>query len=125
MSHDPHHSIPGYSPAQILVSGCRECAAISASRDCGLSHLDSRTFARAWERAAQWNGMGGGLDDVSVAEAPLLSVLWALELKLQPLGWPLGELPVTTPPTVRAQIDKWLGLPPATLGPEDMPEGAQ
>ena len=95
MTHSFHEGGPGYSPAQVLHDGCRECSYRAAHHDRGISSLDRTSFARAWRRAADWNRMGGGLDDVSEAEAPLLSVLWAVQLQLEATGWPIGELPAS------------------------------
>jgi hypothetical protein len=89
--HDYHESLPGYSPDQILHSGCGECAERSADLPLAIRSLDNLSFARAWKRAADWNR--SLLDDVSRAEAPLLSVLWALQCRLEDRGFPIGECP--------------------------------
>ena len=78
--HDYHNGLPGYSADQILHDGCGECEARAASLDHGLAHLDRNNFYRAWARAAEWNR--SGLTDVARAEIPLLSVLWAVQIKL-------------------------------------------
>jgi hypothetical protein len=113
VTHSYHEGYRSYSPAQILNDGCIECSYRASGRDRGIAWLDPDTFARAWHRAADWNRMGGGLDDVSETEAPLLSVLWSVQLKLELLGWPIGELPASP-------IEALL----APLRPKDMPEGA-
>lgn len=91
MTHSYHEGQPGYSPAQILHDGCLECAERSASRDCGIAGLDRQNFDRAWQRAAAWHREG--VYDVSDAERGLLSVLWSVQLQLERIGWPIGELP--------------------------------
>lgn len=91
MTHDYHDRLPGYSPAQILHDGCGECEARSKELARGLLHLDPDNFARAWERAAQWQR--NGCPDLSHAEMPLLSILWAVQVKLEPRGVPVGVLP--------------------------------
>lgn len=91
MSHGPHNV--SYSPTQIFHDGCGECAARVASANRGVSTLDGRTFREAWRRAAAWNQ--SGLPDVCGTEAPLLSVLWAVQVQLErTCGLPPGELPI-------------------------------
>lgn len=91
MSHDYHEQLPGFSPAQVLHDGCRECEHRALRSDHGMASLDTANFARAWSRAAQWNK--SGLADVAVAEIPLLSVLWAVQVQLERIGVPIGTLP--------------------------------
>ena len=91
MTHDYHEGQPGYSPAQILHDGCAECARRGGDVSLGIASLDPDNFVRAWERAAAWNIWG--LDGISEAEAPLLRVLWAIQLQFVSLGVPIGELP--------------------------------
>lgn len=89
--HDYHEGQPGYSPAQILKDGCGECAERGANVHLAIASLDPHNFARAWRRAADWNR--SGMADISEAEAPLLSALWALQLQLERRGFPIGECP--------------------------------
>lgn len=89
--HDHHESQPGYSPAQILSDGCRECAERGANPALAIAHLGRTNFPRAWKRAADWNR--DGLPDISEAEAPLLRVLWAIQIQLENRGFPIGECP--------------------------------
>lgn len=89
--HDYHENLKGYSPAQVLVDGCAECGARGKSRGLGIGGLDQIRFARAWKRAADRNN--GRLDDVSKAEAPMLDALWAVQVKLEERGFPVGEAP--------------------------------
>lgn len=91
MSHSYHEGQPGYSPAQILHDGCGECAERGSHVSLGIASLDARNFARAWRRAADWNR--SGMADISEAEVNLLNVMWALQLQLERIGWPIGELP--------------------------------
>jgi hypothetical protein len=95
MSHDYHDGLLGYSPAQILHDGCAECEQRAASPDHGISHLDRRNFIRAWRRAAKWNT--DGIPDLAQAEVPMFRVLWAVQLKLERLGIPIGALPASLP----------------------------
>lgn len=91
--HDYHEGLPGYSPAQILHDGCRECEDRAASRNHGLASLDKTNFARAWVRAAEWNR--SGLGDVAQVEVPMFDVLWAVQCQLENFGWPVGQLPAS------------------------------
>ena|SRR5258706_5849344 len=91
MSHDPHHTLPGYSPNQILIDGCAECEARSARPDHGLDHLDMTSFAHAWARAAAWNSATPVY--VCPTEAPLLRVLWSVQVQLERRGVPIGHIP--------------------------------
>jgi hypothetical protein len=93
VSHDYHDGLPGFSAAQILHDGCGECEARAASPEHGIGNLDRGNFVRAWHRAAEWNTHG--LPDVAEAEVPMLRVLWAVQLKLENLGVPIGTLPVS------------------------------
>ena len=89
--HDYHDALPGYSPAQILHDGCRECEARGEHSWDAIARLDRHRFLRAWARAAEWNQ--GGLPDISVAESDLLRTLWSLQLQLERLGVPIGTMP--------------------------------
>jgi hypothetical protein len=89
--HTYHEGLPGYSPAQLLHDGCPECVARGQSRGLGIGQLDHRNFARAWQRAADWNR--DGLPDVSMAERPMLDALWAIQIHLERRGVPIGTVP--------------------------------
>jgi len=91
--HDYHEGLPGYSPNQILHDGCAECEARAKSITHGMRYLDNQRFARAWERAAEWNVQDGDVRDISHAEMPLLRILWAVQVQLQRRGVHLGECP--------------------------------
>ena len=115
--HDHHESLPGYSPAQLLHAGCRECDRRAATLDGGLAHLDAVQFARAWHRAALWRQGGGQLPDLDRAEMRMLAALWEVQVKLEPHGWPVGMIPVnwyappqmlTAPPGLAAEIREGL-----------------
>jgi hypothetical protein len=112
-AHAHHEAQPRYSPAQVLHDGCTECCYRASCRDHGIASLDPAAFARAWRRAADWNRMGGGLDDVADAEVPLLSVLWPVQLQLEAVGWPIGELPASPVEalldTLRQQLGPFCG----------------
>lgn len=89
--HSYHEGLPGFSAAQILHDGCGECEARAKEPAGGLGRLDSVNFARAWVRAAEWNR--NFVLDMAVAEIPLLSALWAVQLKLESCGFPIGQVP--------------------------------
>ncbi len=89
--HDYHEGLPGFSEAQILHDGCGECEARAQNRNHGIANLDKHNFARAWHRAAQWNT--DGLRDLAKAEIPMLDVLWAVQVKLENYGVPIGMVP--------------------------------
>ena len=89
--HDYHEILPGFSDAQILHDGCGECESRGKNVSHALGSLDKGRFVLAWERAAEWNTRG--LPDVSLAERDLLSVLWAVQLRLETRGVPIGMCP--------------------------------
>lgn len=93
MTHAPHDIHPGYDPGQVMFDGCAECAERSERTDRGITALDPGRFARAWKRAADWQRGQLAGSRVSDAEAPLLSVLWSVQIQLEQAGWPIGELP--------------------------------
>jgi hypothetical protein len=90
-THDYHEGLPGYSPEQILHTGCAECEFRGRDVSEAIVHLDGRNFARAWKRAAEWNTAGAL--NICEAEVPLLRALWSLQLQLHRLGVPIGEIP--------------------------------
>jgi hypothetical protein len=89
--HDYHEMLPGFSEAQVLHDGCKECETRGADPALGIVSMDGRNFAAAWQRAAQWNT--ASLPDLAQAEIPLFRVLWAIQLKLETRGVPIGEMP--------------------------------
>jgi len=95
MSHVHHESLPGYNPAQLLHDGCPECEQRGAQPAAALGHLDHERFLRAWARAAAWQRDRLPDDEeLSVAEAPMLRSLWAVQVAFERhLGVPLGYLP--------------------------------
>ena len=95
MSHAYHQGQRGYSPAQLLHSGCDECARRSRSVDIAIGHLDPAAFAAAWFRAAAYER--GQLSDVCEAEVPVLRALWAVQCQMERLGVPIGTLPAGVP----------------------------
>lgn len=92
MTHDAHEAMPGYTPWQLLHSGCGECQARSAEYGGGLAHLDRTRFAIAWARAHRWKTEG--LDDLDPAEIPLLETLWLVQDQLAKFGITHGQFPV-------------------------------
>lgn len=91
MSHDFHDGQPGYSPAQILHDGCQECRDRGRYPWQAILRLDPLRFAYAWHRAAQFER--GELADVCATEVPVLRVLWAVQIRLEERGFPIGVLP--------------------------------
>ena len=91
MTHSYHEGLPSFSPEQILHSGCGECEARGKDVSEAIVRLDGRNFARAWKRAADWNTTGA--PDICEAEAPLLRALWSIQLQLERLGIPIGQIP--------------------------------
>lgn len=89
MSHDYHQGQENYSSSQLLHDGCEECRQRSKNLDVAIGHLDS--FHVAWQRAFDFGK--GRLDDVCRTEAPLLRVLWAIQVQLERDGLQLGEYP--------------------------------
>jgi hypothetical protein len=95
MAHDYHQALPGYSDDQILHDGCGECEARGKAVSRAITSLDKGRFALAWKRAADWNLTVGAVF-VSKAERELLETLWAVQLRLEYYGVPIGTLPVAT-----------------------------
>jgi hypothetical protein len=93
MMHSYHQACPGYSPAQILHDGCGECEDRGRNLALAIGSMDKGCFVLAWRRAADWNREIGPVPDVSAAERPLLEALWAIQLRLENYGIPIGELP--------------------------------
>ena len=91
MSHDPHHALPGYTPAQMLVDGCGECTACAGFASCGIGALDSQRFEQAWKRAAAWQR--DEVHDISRNELRMLAALWDIQVQLERRGIPIGEVP--------------------------------
>jgi len=89
--HAYHEALPGYSPDQILHDGCPECAERGSDVSRGIASLDRQNFACAWSRASDWHREG--VFAVSDAESGLLRVLWSVQLQLERIGWPIGDLP--------------------------------
>ena len=93
MTHDFHEAWPtDYDSRQILKDHCAECAERSADLYLAIGHMDVYTFERAWKRAAEWQ-QDEEVGRVSDAERPLLETLWALQIKLEERGVPIGIVP--------------------------------
>jgi len=95
MSHSFHEALRGFDPGQILVDGCAECEHRSSDLHVALSYLDDQRFANAWRRAYDHHASDGrATGRISNAEAPLLTLLWDLQVVLQRFGIPLnGAVP--------------------------------
>jgi hypothetical protein len=91
MSHDNHRAVPGYSPSQVLFDGCRECDHLGLRPALAIGHMDTETFALAWQRAAISGSEG--LADIAEAEVLLLDILHAVQVQLRAYGLSVGELP--------------------------------
>lgn len=111
MSHDYHPGLPGYHPDQILIDGCQECEHRVEVVERALGNLDHKRFAAAWLRAADTfastppSGVKVPLGERSVAEMPLLTALWGVQVHLQRMGLPLGWLPVGMGSLVAGDIE--------------------
>lgn len=94
-THTNHTTLEGYDPERLLQDGCSECEHRGADPLEGLAHLDAQRFAKAWRRAADWQrDRLPGRQPVSVAEAPMLRVLWQIQLLFERFGYAtLGQLP--------------------------------
>lgn len=93
MTHDYHEKLPGYHADQVLHDGCGECEARAKLNSHGIAQLDLDRFRHAWRRAA---GVGRGhipLAERSAAEMPMLDALWAVQVQLERVGIPIGEVP--------------------------------
>lgn len=97
MTHDNHEGLPGYDVHQIWIDGCAECEFRSRYLPGTLLALDSFTFVLAWQRATALNIGDTALADLgpmSAAEAPLLDLLWMMQVVLErQVGLPIGEMP--------------------------------
>ncbi len=93
-THAYHDTLEGYHPSQLLHDGCGECEYRGENLMAALGHLDRTSFLRAWERAAAWNGVGTLTGPISVAEAPMLRALYAVQVQLERFGVAVGTLPV-------------------------------
>lgn len=81
--HAYHEQLPGYHPDQIWHDGCGECEERGATVYRGIGHLDQDNFARAWQRAIDWN-IGDRIDlHIAEAERVLLETLWAVRCQLE------------------------------------------
>jgi hypothetical protein len=78
--HAYHEQLPGYHPDQIWHDGCAECEARGSVVYRGIGQLDHRNWARAWQRAIDWNSKPDDLH-ISHAEMALLETLWAVYIK--------------------------------------------
>lgn len=88
MTHSHHQSAPSYHPSQILHDGCEECELRGRDLELWIGHVDSSNWARAWERAIEWNR--GTAANVCAAEAPLLRQLSALAIGFISMGFPVA-----------------------------------
>ena len=96
MTHAFHDRLEGYDPRQILHDGCPECEGRGKDLRSAFAHMDTETFARAWQRAFDLNASNGNHDvgRESAAEADLLLVIYAIQVNLERRGFPLdGRVP--------------------------------
>ena len=92
--HDYHPALPGYNATQIFHDGCAECESRSKTLDHGLRSLDEYNFARAWQRAADWN-QERDVGRISDAERDLLEMIWAFQIMFERnCGIEIGRLPL-------------------------------
>lgn len=92
MGHDYHEGAPNYNPSQLYYDGCAECKYRTEDLYLAIAHV--RDFREAWMRAARFEkGNLTEAEQVSVAEAPLLRLLRAVQVHLERYGLPLGAFP--------------------------------
>jgi hypothetical protein len=91
MSHDYHEGLPGYRPAQLYYDGCTECEQRTKDLILAIQHV--RSLRDAWRRACLFEKGSLGGDEVSEAEAPLLRLIWAMAVRFERQGIPLGVYP--------------------------------
>jgi hypothetical protein len=121
MTHDYHQGLPGYHPDQLLIDGCEECEDRAKHPDHGIAELDAARFRAAWARAAEWQRHG--LPSLSSAEAPMLLALWAVQVQLERIGWPIGEIPDSA--FVDSTVSSRLGRDDADFFGDERRERAQ
>lgn len=90
-THTYHEGLPGYHEDQILHDGCDECEARGRNFHMAMANMDRLTFIAAWERAAEWHRHG--LPNGSRIELEVLQVLWTVQVMLERVGWPIGQVP--------------------------------
>lgn len=92
--HAYHEGLPRYDASQILHDGCAECEERGANVCLALDSLDRRNFARAWQRAHDWNKTddAGLRASLSNAEMPLLRVMWSMQVRLEGYGVRLSNI---------------------------------
>jgi len=86
------HGIPG----PVLIDGCLTCHELAAKLPACIAMFDRNHFVNAWSRAARLHMFGdmGGMPPQSSLETPLLDLLWAFQVQIQALGWPIGHVPI-------------------------------
>lgn len=89
-AHAYHDELPGYRPDQIWHDGCPECEERGQVVYRGIGTLDHANFARAWQRAIDWN-VGDQLDmHISACEVALLETLWAVRCQQETAAYIAG-----------------------------------
>jgi hypothetical protein len=89
--HADHARLPGYDSAHILQDDCPLCVSYAVHEDRGISLLSETEFLRAWTVAHLFGA--GTVTNVSVAETPLLRVLYAVQQRLARYGIAPGDVP--------------------------------
>jgi hypothetical protein len=90
MTHAYHDALRGYDDRQIWYDDCEECEERGQQLPYSLGMLDNERFARAWQRADDWNHDRFEVTGrISIAERPLLETLWAMQIAFQRLHWTL------------------------------------
>lgn len=79
--------------AAVLNDGCPECEQRGEDVYVALCAMDRTSFLKAWERAAQLQLHG--LPDGQQAELKVLRALIGVQLNLERLGLPYGQLPTS------------------------------
>lgn len=94
-THDYHEGLPGYHPDQVLRDGCAECERRGKDPLKALLHMDRERFAKAWQRAIDYDR--GTAEHVAVCERDLLDTICLLGVMLERFfGIPTGTVPTPT-----------------------------
>jgi hypothetical protein len=85
-AHLYHEALEGYDARQILHDGCQECEFRGKHLDVAFAHMDAHTFARAWQRAHDWQTGTRDVGPINDAEVDLLKALWGVQVNLERVG---------------------------------------
>jgi len=93
MGHDYHEGQPNYNKYQLFHDGCYECKTRVESPVRAIEHI--KDMQLAWHRAVSFEKDWLTSDElpISEAEAPVLRMIWALIVRFERDGIPLGIYP--------------------------------